>query len=80
MIYILRCQTYTSWFVCVDTIFLARVNLVGKQAMENGPALDWGRRSILVLWARGSVTTDGAMEGAGEAGSASYVLGFVLFN
>ena len=30
--------------------------------------------------ARGSITTDGAMEGAGEAGSASYVLGFVLFN
>ena len=66
--------------VCWHRFFPARVNLVGKRVMENGPVLDWGRRSILVLWARGSVTTDGAMEGAGEAASASYLLGFVSFN
>ena len=42
-----------NWGKCVDTVFLARVNLLGKRPMKDGPALDQrGRRGKMGLWAR----------------------------
>ena len=70
-----------NWGACVDTIFLACVDLLDKRPIENGPMLDRRRReSILGFRAKGSVAADGAMEGDGEFTSASYLLGFVSFN
>ena len=36
-------------------------------------------RSIPGLWVKGGVAANGAMEGAGEATSASYLLDFIWF-
>ena len=64
---------------CVDTVFW-HVSIWWASGQQRMGRRQGGRRSILGLWARGSIAANGAMEGAGEAASASYLLGFVSFN
>ena len=61
---------------CVDTIFVARVNLMNKQPMKEWA--DVRRESALGLWSEMGFTNE-VKEGAGEATSASYLLDFMSF-